>query len=103
MSRLQSYKFQPFDRSGPRLSSRRFKLFDSCSNHTTIKLLHYLKLWAKKLNCSLPTQFFNIAESFLPKNFDHIGKIGNIGTFGDMGTELNFFVQKMKKTRRGSK
>jgi hypothetical protein len=32
----------------------------------------------------------NIAESFFAKKF------GNIGTFGNMGTKINFFVQKMK-------
>ena len=31
-----------------------------------------------------------IAESFLLKNF------GDIGTFGDMGTVINFFGPKMK-------
>jgi hypothetical protein len=34
----------------------------------------------------------NIAKRFLPENF------GNIGTFGDMGTEINFFVKKWKNT-----
>ena len=32
----------------------------------------------------------NIAESFPPKNF------GDIGTFGDMETEIKFYVQKTK-------
>jgi hypothetical protein len=32
----------------------------------------------------------------LPKVFWQ-KKIGNIGTFGNMGTKINFFVQKMKK------
>jgi hypothetical protein len=32
----------------------------------------------------------NIAEGFLAKNF------GDIGTFGDMGTEITFLFKKMK-------
>jgi hypothetical protein len=37
-----------------------------------------------------PIQYIHIAESFLAKNF------GDIGTFGDMGKKVTFFVQKMK-------
>jgi hypothetical protein len=39
----------------------------------------------------------NIAVSFFSKNSTILAHSAILGTFGDMGTKINFFVQKMKK------
>ena len=38
--------------------------------------------------------------SFLLKNWAILGIFGNIGTFGDAGTEIKFFVDKLKPCKR---
>jgi hypothetical protein len=44
----------------------------------------------------------NVSESFFQQNSAISGTFGDIDTFGDMGTKIYFFIQKVK-TRGRSK